>query len=136
MTDKKLAAALKPKRLGPRGKALWLALTEDEEPDASRALLISEACRMADRLDRLNAILSGDVDVWARIPLPKYETELVLKIDSAATEARQTTSALRQVLNQLTAASSGAGSTPDQGGNFLDYIATRAADRIAEAAAQ
>jgi hypothetical protein len=36
--------------------------------DGQRGLvLLEEACRIADRLDRLDALLVGDTDVWFRL---------------------------------------------------------------------
>lgn len=132
MPEGKLAPALRPKKLGPRGNALWRALTDNNPPDAARALLIGEACRLADRLDKLHALISGDETTWARVHLPKNESELVLRIDSAVTEARQTTNVLRQMLSQLDVG----GGTASEGGSFLDRLAANTADRIAAASAQ
>lgn len=101
MTAKRLPAALKPRGLGPRGSALYKLYSGLNPADIGRILLLTEACRLTDRLDRLDAILSGDVDVWARVQLPKNESVLVLRIDSAAVEARQSANSLRQIVAQL-----------------------------------
>jgi hypothetical protein len=84
--------------LGPRGLRLWLSLCA--RVDGERGLvLLEEACRTADRLDRLDALLVGDVESWARIETDQGESELV--IDSALAEARQQGAALLRLLTSL-----------------------------------
>lgn len=101
MATKRLPAAFKPTGLGPRGLALWKAYAPTDGSNLKRALLVGELCRAADRLDRLDALISGDVETWARVRLPKNESEMVLRIDSPVTEARQLANVVRQMLNQL-----------------------------------
>lgn len=102
---------LRPTGLGTRGAALWADLAEDGQP-AARAVLLGEGCRLADRLDRLDALLRGEVKVWARLTHRLLTEDYELHIDAAASEARQTASTLRLILGQLAgvgeAASSGA----------------------------
>jgi len=121
-------AALVPADLGERGQALWDALADGADP--ASAVLIAEACRIADRLERLSALLGGEESEWARVQLPRGDDELVLRIDGALTEARQQAQVLRQILGQL--GLGGIDVAPQSGGSFLDDLARRRADRLAD----
>ncbi|BCN45254.1 hypothetical protein [Prescottella equi] len=59
MTDNKIPRA--PKGLGHRGKALWRELhTEfDMSADPHRRVLVEDACREADLVDRLRAVVDA-----------------------------------------------------------------------------
>ena len=57
---------LRPGGLQARGSALWDALTSNSE-SVERCVLAGEAARLADRLDRLDELLSGDIDTWVRL---------------------------------------------------------------------
>lgn len=86
--------------LGVRGQRLWDAYAE--QVDGERGLvLLEEAARIADRLDRLDALLTGDDEVWARLVHDLRTDSYELRIDSALIEARQQASVLRQVLASL-----------------------------------
>lgn len=94
--------------LGPRGKALWRALHDGLS--AGRLELLLEACRCADRLERLNQLLLARSDQWARLTLPRgeewlddpahdhIEVQLVVSMDGLLAEARQQEQVLRQLL--------------------------------------
>lgn len=84
---------------GPRGARLWAAYCEQAVGEAGLALL-EEVCRTADRLDRLDALLTGDADVWAQL-VENRDGTVELQIDSALSEARQQANALRHLLAAL-----------------------------------
>lgn len=85
--------------LGPRGTRLWLSLCDQVDGERGMALL-EEACRTADRLDRLDGLLSGDLELWSLIDRhDKGEFEVV--IDNALAEARQQGAALLRLLTSL-----------------------------------
>lgn len=69
--------------------------------NADALVLLDEACRAADRLDKLDALLSGDADVWCRLTHRLQTEDYELKIDSALSEARQQASALRLLLESI-----------------------------------
>src|SRR5215467_7749080 len=92
-------ARLRPKGLGSRGSALWKEMA-DETARASRLILLGEACRLADRLDKLDELLRGDIRTWAQL-VDRGSGARVLLIDEAASEARSTAGALRMILGQL-----------------------------------
>lgn len=86
--------------LAVRGQRLWDAYSG--LVDGQRGLvLLEEACRIADRLDRLDAVLNGDVESWCRLVLNVREDEYELRIDGALTEARQQVAVLRQLIIAL-----------------------------------
>lgn len=86
-------------------------------------MLLEEACRIADRLDRLDALLIGDRDSWVRV-VSDGNGEYELVIDSALTEARQQALALRQLLSSIPMKESGDGD-PD---SWLDELPTAVRD--------
>jgi hypothetical protein len=82
---------------GPGGAALWADLHQDEDT-ADMTVLVQEACRITDRLDRLDSALKADnlFDLVER-----SDGVLELKVDSALSEARQQANALRLLLNDI-----------------------------------
>lgn len=125
---------MRPSGLGPRGSVVWRALAPANSADIGRALLASEAARLADRLDQLHAVISGDSATWALVEVPKAKVdgELALRVDitSAVSEARQTANVLRQIVAQLNAAGAGggAGSPVEAGRAFVAAIVSEFAD--------
>lgn len=117
---------LRPGGLQARGSALWDALTSNSE-SVERCVLAGEAARLADRLDRLDELLSGDSDTWVRLTHRLMTEDYELKIDSAASEARQTAASLRQILSQLAE-----GAAPAAGGSIADELEARRAARQAD----
>jgi len=88
-----------PAGLGDAGRALWSDVTSEHELDAVQRLTLTQACRCADRLDKLDLILSGDADAWAKIK--QADGELVLKIDGALAASNTTTNLLKQLVASL-----------------------------------
>lgn len=119
----------KPRRLGPRGRRLW----EEEGGDGltgTRRMVLEEACRLVDRLDRLDAILSGRDRAWLSLELADDGTVEVV-VDKVLGEARQHQLALKQLAAELRA--SGGTAKPAQEGSILDQLAARRAQRLADA---
>lgn len=119
---------LRPDGLGDRGSALWDDLGSPDMP-ARRAVLLGEACRLADRLDSLDLLLSGDAEVWTQVVVDAGVYEL--RIDAAAAEARLATSTLRLLLQQLTgtASSTSSASAPAEEESAEDDLERRRAAR-------
>jgi len=94
--------------------------------DGASRLLLEEACRSADRLERLDEILRGDVDAWMTLRLPRGESddELVLHIDSALTEARQQQAGLKALLSAIAPVADDAGGVKPSG-DVLDELDER-----------
>ena len=105
--------------LGRAGSALWDDLADEGDPH-SLTVLVIEACRLADRLTKFDQLLRGDVDTWMTLTHRLMTEDYELKIDSAASEARQTASTLRQILADIRRQKSEQDQTGD--GNPLDDL--------------
>jgi hypothetical protein len=103
---------------GPRGVRLWAAYCERADGEAGLAVL-EEICRTADRLDRLDALLTGEADVWCRLTHNLRTESYELQIDSALAEARQQGAALTRLIGALPLKESDDG---DSGDSWLDDL--------------
>lgn len=95
-----------PKGLAARGRRLWREISEAHELDPTQRVLLEEACRCADRLDKLEEKLSGREDAWAhllsRMDLSGEDERVIeLRIDGALSEARQQQNVFKQLLASL-----------------------------------
>ncbi len=90
---------MKPEGFGPGAEELWAALHADGMGGNHEALLV-EACRAKDRLDKLDAILRGDVDTWTRL-VSTQDGEYEIRIDAALAQANTTATSLRQLIAVL-----------------------------------
>ena len=82
---------------GPGGQQLWDAITAAHELDAQQEVQLTEACRMKDRLDKLDELLRGDVGAWATIEDFDGHPS-VLVISSALDKANTTANVMKQLL--------------------------------------
>lgn len=82
---------------GPGGQRLWDAITADHELDAQQEVQLTEACRMKDRMDKLDELLRGDVGAWATIEDFDGRPS-VLVISSALDKANTTANVMKQLL--------------------------------------
>lgn len=85
---------------GPRGQELRDAL-RDVELGAPHRILVDEAARIADRLDRLNYALNNK-GTWLRFEAADGG-EVVVTVDNVLSEARQQATALRGIVAELRA---------------------------------
>jgi hypothetical protein len=86
---------------GPRGKQFRDALA-NEELGPAHQLLVDEAARMADRLDRLDYALQNK-GTWLRFESTDGG-DVVVTIDNVLAEARQQATALKGIVSELRAA--------------------------------
>lgn len=98
--DGSLVTPVTRPELGKRGRRLWAELTTGTSTPA-QLVLIEEACRIADRLDRLDAQLRGDEDAWLKFVVNDDGSEVTVVIDRALSEARQQAVALKQLFAEL-----------------------------------
>lgn len=125
-------------RYGPRGQALHDALRTEPWLGPLQVPMLDEACRIVDRLDRLDAALESK-GTWLR-----YERDdggdVVITIDSVLAETRQQEMALRSLLVELDKVSARAGkaspggSQPSKKGGGLSDLSARIAARRGAAA--
>lgn len=93
-----------PKSLGVGGKKLWKSIEDDHDLDATQLVQLEEACRAKDRLDKLDLILSADVDTWATLVLDANcndGTIFELRMTQALPQANATANLMKQLLAAL-----------------------------------
>ncbi|WP_017985206.1 hypothetical protein [Amycolatopsis methanolica] len=137
-----------PSGLAPRGRQLWAAGLQDGKLAPLEQAVLLEACRLADRLDKLDAQLHGD-GPWLELdPLEDGRTFVVV-VTGVLKEARQQAVAFKQLVSELRqggasrgrgrpgrTGSATSGATPATGGvkgAGIADITARIAERRAEA---
>lgn len=101
-----------PAGLGLGGTALWLAISEVHTLDAAQEVQLLEACRAKDRLDKLDDLLRGDAETWARLTHNLRTEDYELKIDDALAKANVTANLLKQLLAALRLPDEASGKRP------------------------
>lgn len=81
------------------GERLSESLVKDGDPFALSVLIV-EACRIADRLEQLDALVTGEQTLWARLR-ENREGDIYVSIDNALSESRQQANTLRQLLGEI-----------------------------------
>lgn len=117
-------------RFGARAQRLWAELQAELKPTAGRLALAEEACRIVDRLDRLDALLRGDSDAWLRLRVNEDTTEITVMVGQPLAEARQQAAVLKSIVGELRQGMDG---KPASAGvvNVLDQLAAARAKRLA-----
>lgn len=90
-----------PTGFRPGGRALWKAINDDHELDATQLVQLEEACRAKDRLDQLDRVLRGDVATWSEIVTDSDGAPISLRIDTALDKANTTANLMKQLLAAL-----------------------------------
>ncbi|MDG4796200.1 hypothetical protein [Micromonospora sp. WMMD1082] len=81
---------------------MWDQLVTDADP-IEVVVLAEEICRLADRLDRLDAIVNGRDRAWLTLEAPDDGTEMTVVVDKVLTEARQQQTTFKALLAELRA---------------------------------
>jgi len=119
-----------PSGLKVKGERLWRELHALHELDPVQTVLLEEACRIADRLDRLDLLVGGRATAWARLLPTDDDRVMELTIDGAVAEARQQATVLKQLLAALRLPDVASGARPQQrGGARGSYTPSGAAGR-------
>lgn len=105
-----------PDSLASGGRTLWDAIYDNHDLDATQIVQLEEACRAKDRLDRLDKILTGDVDTWATVMHNARTEDYELKIDGALTQANATANLMKQLLAALRLPDAQSGKKPQRRG--------------------
>lgn len=88
-------------RLGPAGERLRASLGAEEDP-AWLDLMVTEACRMADRLERFDRLLRGDISTWLYLDLETIESgHVAIVLNNAVSEARQLAGAFARLVADI-----------------------------------
>lgn len=90
-----------PNGLGTAGARLWIELHKGAEFSAAESVTVEEMCRIKDRLDKLNAALTGESDSFLRFREREDEPEIVLVVDNALSESRQQANIFKQLYASL-----------------------------------
>ena len=100
-----------PKDLRLRGSEFWDEVTGAVELDASGFILLGEACRIIDRLDRLSDSLNGAGRDWLKIAdevediviesQDHRKVTIKVVVDGLLSEARQQQLAFKTVMAQM-----------------------------------
>lgn len=114
-----------PSGLGERGQRVWDGLRKARAFNAAEVVILEELCRTADRLDRFEAVLSGDAETWMRLTHGTRTEDYELIIDEAAAEARQ----LAQTFERLAASLNLPEGIVDEKDGLDDLAARRTARR-------
>ena len=101
-----------PRALSAGGRALWKAVAEAHDLDAMQEVQLLEACRSKDRLDKLDALLSGDVGTWATLTHNVRTKDYELRIDEALVKANATANLMKQLLAALRLPDEASGKRP------------------------
>ena len=129
-------ASKRPAGLGARGSRLWREMTAAGSLTPAHLVLLEEACRLADRLDWLNSIISracspgkaDDGDEQGESPA----------IGPLLAEARQQQTALRGLVAEIRQAQKGSGQASEKpaakaGGSGVSDLSARIAARRGQA---
>lgn len=90
-----------PIGLAARGRRLWREMHEAAEFNPAERVLLEEACRLTDRLEKLDAILRGDAATLVEIVYDHDGEPLRLAVDGVLAEARQQQNVLKQIVAAL-----------------------------------
>lgn len=110
------ASKANPHRLGTRGLRLYKAIATGRNLTELEVQNLVEACRISDRLEKLNDLLLGDEDSWFRLKLPRNDDGVIeILINDPMKEARMHAASLRSLLAPFEGerAADPAGEVPD-----------------------
>lgn len=110
-----------PASLSAGGRSLWRAIVAEHDLDAVQLAQLTEACRAKDRLDRLDALLCGDVETWAEVYVNSDGEPVSLRVDAALSKANDTANLMKQLLAALR--------LPDAEGKRPQFRGTRGAQK-------
>lgn len=110
----------------PRSQLLWEQVEGDQQPQLVQGLL-REAGRALDRLDQLDAQLTGRQDEWLRVQ--GEDGDLVVVVDKALAEARALSLAYTRMVGELrmlgVTGTANEASKPETGGDLVDELEAR-----------
>ncbi|MEU4214028.1 hypothetical protein [Actinoplanes sp. NPDC026623] len=100
-----------PVGLEGRGRKLWreVAAGPGSRLGPLELLLLAEACRTADRLERLDGVIRGKGNEWITLAAELEDrSEVAVVIDAALSEARQQQGRLTSIVAELRLRTAGA----------------------------
>ena len=87
------------------GARLRRELTQERD-SVGVTMLIRQAARVADRLENIDRVLSGDARAWVRVGIPRLDTDggrvvVEVTVDGLVKEERAQTTVLRNLLSEI-----------------------------------
>jgi hypothetical protein len=113
--------ATAPRGLGAGGRKLWKGVTDAHELDEAQLAQLTEACRMKDRLDKLDKLLRGEEESWIRISAPSLEGVSVITVHGAFDKAAAGANVMKQLLAALRLPDEATGKRPQHRGARGSY---------------
>lgn len=122
-----------PEYLKAKGRKLWVDLTRRYTFTDAALMLVGEACRTVDRLERIAGALSSRSSLWFEVGDIDLADDagVPVIVNGMIGEARQLQTALRQTLSQLGVVGVEAANTGGQKKSALDQLAERREARLA-----
>jgi hypothetical protein len=122
--------------LGPAGANLWSLMTGGKLLGPMQMVMLLEACRITDRLEKLDAQLRGADSEWlALAPADPEGTAVVVIVDRALAEARQQAATLKGLLAEIRQAGR-TGTKPASGTGAPAAPAVKEASNLADITAR
>ena len=89
----------------PLSEQIRSELGRDGDP-VGTTILVRQAARVADRIERIDELLSGDAKAWARVGIPRLDTDggrivVEVHVSDLVKEERQQTTVLRNLLAEI-----------------------------------
>lgn len=127
-----------PEYLRAKGKELWYAIVKPYDLTPAALIMLGEACRTTDRLERMAAALSSRSILWFELEESMDEKGLdgsekwSVTVNGMIGEARQLQNTLKQTLTSLGVVGVEAANTGKEA-SVLDQLSARRAERLAKA---
>lgn len=106
--------AAAPAGLGVGGAAFWVEIAAEHDLDPAQRLQLTEVCRAKDRLDKLDRLLSGEVETWVLLTHRLQTADYELKIDAALSQANATANLMKQLLAAMRLPDEATGKRPQK----------------------
>lgn len=121
-----------PPELALGGQRLFQAVSDRGPIEPTTQVMLIEACRIVDRLDRLDGFLAGREFLRLR-SMEGREGHVTIHVDRALAEAREQANTLRQLLLEIDRATRRGQTTEEtKGGGVLADLTARIAERRAQ----
>ena len=112
---------------------MWDSLHESFEFDAAQEVVVTEVCRMKDRLERFTGALSSRDTFWFELgnerEVEPGEVQVNVVVNGMISEARQTQAAIAVALGKIGVLSKASGRGVGKA-DALDQLAARRAERL------
>jgi len=84
-----------------RGARLWAQMDEGRGLAPTHVVLLEEACRLADRLDRLDEMLSNPGRAWLNFEVSEDGSGITVTVDRLLSEARMQETTYKVIVAEL-----------------------------------